>query len=108
MRTFTAYRPQKNAPDAPQFEGCIFSDGRVAVRWRTAVRSFSIWDSLQDLMDIHGHAEYGTFIIWDNGYGERYLGEGKFEQYRDKHGYYACACTGFSHAENCPNWEELF
>lgn len=90
MRTFTAYRPQvpdthtekqKNAPDAPQFEGCIFSDGRVAVRWRTAVASFSLWDSMKDLMDIHGHAEYGTFVVWGEGHVEQYVGEGKFEPF---------------------------
>ena len=76
MRIFTMYRKdvpdethnsdQKNAPDEPQFQGVIFSDGRVAVRWLTAKRSVSVWDCMDDLLAIHGHPEYGSFLVWEN------------------------------------------
>ena len=55
---------QKNAPDAIQFEGVVFSDGRVAIRWLTAKRSVSVWDCLEDALAIHGHPEYGSEIRW--------------------------------------------
>jgi hypothetical protein len=74
MRCFTVYRravpdathnaDQKNAPDESQFEGVVFSDGRVAVRWLTAKRSVSVWDNLDDLLAIHGHPEYGSVWEW--------------------------------------------
>lgn len=74
MRTFTMYRrgdlsmthnaDQSNAPDEPQFEGVVFSDGRVAVRWLTAKASVSVWDCWADLMAIHGHPEYESELVW--------------------------------------------
>lgn len=73
MKTFTVYRrvipdhhneDQANPPDMPQFEGVVFSDGTVAIRWLTAKPSVSFWASLKDLMDVHGHPEYGTEVIW--------------------------------------------
>jgi hypothetical protein len=77
MRRFTCYRPAPpegyleqgaaNPPDEPQFEGVVYSDGTCAVRWLTAYRSHSIWASLQDLLAIHGHPEYGTHITWHDG-----------------------------------------
>lgn len=60
MRCFVVYRrgdlPQThdanmaNPAGQPQFEGVVFSDGVVAVRWLTAKRSTSIWASFDDLM----------------------------------------------------------
>lgn len=80
MRTFTMYRRnvpdathdtnQKNAADDPQFEGVVFSDGRVACRWLTAKRSVSVWDSMEDMLAIHGHPEYGSELIWHAAAGE--------------------------------------
>lgn len=74
MKRFTVYRTdlkgskhtelQKNAENQPQFEGCVFSDGRVAVRWLTPVAAFSIWDNFGHLMHVHGHPEYGTIIVF--------------------------------------------
>jgi len=75
MKRFTAYRRnisqrashnsfQKNPDDAPQFEGVEWSDGTVTLRWLTACRSHSTWDSLADMLVIHGHPEYGTEIDW--------------------------------------------
>lgn len=78
MQRFTVYRrnlkaagkhneDQGNADDAPQFEGVIFSDGTVSVRWLTACASHSVWSSIESLLRIHGHPEYGTEIIWHDG-----------------------------------------
>lgn len=77
MRRFTVYRPAPppeylgqgvaNPPGEPQFEGVMFTDGTVAVRWMTAYRSTSLWASLQDLLAVHGHPEYGTRIEWHDG-----------------------------------------
>jgi len=76
MRRFTVYRrgdlsathndQQAAPPDAPQYEGVVFSDGRVALRWLTPLRSTSCWDSLDDALGVHGHPEprYGTEFVW--------------------------------------------
>ena len=74
MKLFTMYRRavpadthdenQHNAPDEPQFQGVVFDDGRVAVRWLTAKRSTSCWDSLDDMLAIHGHPEYDSELVW--------------------------------------------
>lgn len=55
---------QANPPTEPQFEGVVFSDGVVAVRWLTAKRSTSIWNSIDDMLSIHGHPEYDSELIW--------------------------------------------
>lgn len=78
MNRFTAYRRsisgrdthtalQKNADDVPQFEGVIWSDGTVTLRWLTACRSTSVWANVEDMLNIHGHPEYGTDIAWHDG-----------------------------------------
>jgi hypothetical protein len=75
IRRFTAYRrnisergthteKQRNADHLPQFEGVIWSDGTVTIRWLTACRSTSIFYSLDEMLDVHGHPEYGTEIVW--------------------------------------------
>jgi hypothetical protein len=74
MRRFRCYRPHPpegyresgaaNPPDEVQFEGVVFSDGTVAIRWLTEFRSHSIWASWADVEKIHGHPEYGTVIEW--------------------------------------------
>jgi hypothetical protein len=63
--THTAF--QKNADHEPQFEGVIWTDGSVTLRWLTACRSTSVWESVNDMLNIHGHPEYGTEIIWHDG-----------------------------------------
>jgi len=78
MKRFTAYRRniserethnhfQKNSDDAPQFEGVIWTDGSVTLRWLTACRSTSVWSNIEDCLNIHGHPEYGTEIKWHDG-----------------------------------------
>lgn len=74
MKRFRCYRPNPpadyvltgaaNAPDEVQFEGVVFSDGTVCVRWLTEYRSHSIWPDWDSLVRIHGHPEYGTVIEW--------------------------------------------
>lgn len=76
MRTFTVYRKspppdataqgRANAPDEPQFQGVVFDDGSVAVRWLTAYRSTSTWDNLESLEKVHGHPEYDTQWVWQD------------------------------------------
>jgi len=75
MKRFTAYRKdmderethtdlQKNPEAEPQYEGVIWSDGTVTIRWLTPLRSHSVWSCLSDLLGVHGHPEYGTEILW--------------------------------------------
>jgi len=77
MRRFRMYRRdaerfghhdknQLNAPDEVQFEGVQFTDGKVAIRWLTAKRSVAVWDSLEDMLAIHGHPEYGSELVWED------------------------------------------
>lgn len=77
MKRFVGYRP--NPPEgylergiaAPadeiQYEGVIFTDGSVALRWRTAYKSTSVWASYEDFYQVHGHPEYGTVIKFYDG-----------------------------------------
>lgn len=74
MKRFECYRPNPpegyrdqgvaNAPEEVQFEGVVFSDGTVCIRWLTQFRSHSIWQNWDDVEKVHGHPEYGTEIRW--------------------------------------------
>jgi hypothetical protein len=74
VRRFRIYRPTPpeqhlatgaaNPPDEVQLEGCVFSDGTVAVRWMTQYRSVSVWVDYDTFDKIHGHPEYGTVVEW--------------------------------------------
>lgn len=55
---------QKNPSHLPQFQGCVFDDGSVAIRWMTARRSTAVWASMDDMLAIHGHPEYGSELVW--------------------------------------------
>lgn len=80
MRRFQVYRlnpPQgyresdtANDPEKPQFEGIVFSDGSVCVRWLTAYRSHSLWACLEDLEAVHGHPEYDSAWEWLDAPGD--------------------------------------
>ena len=78
IQRFTAYRRnisnrdthnslQKNNDSDHHFEGVMWSDGTVTLRWLTACKSHSVWSSIQECLAIHGHPEYGTEIIWHDG-----------------------------------------
>ncbi len=74
MKRFVMYRrgdisathneDQRNPPNEPQFEGVEFSDGKVVFHWCTGVKSISVWDSMEDLLKIHGHPEYDSELKW--------------------------------------------
>jgi hypothetical protein len=76
-RTFTGWRPQPpaeyrdkaitNAGQAPDYEGVIFTDGTVVIRWATRYQSHSVWACWDDFLHVHGHPEYGTRIEWADG-----------------------------------------
>lgn len=36
-------------------QGVIFTDGTVALRWMGSVRSTVVYDSIEDVVTIHGH-----------------------------------------------------
>ncbi len=77
MKRFLAYRTldisathnhtQVNPPDEIQYEGVVFDNGKCVLNWRTEINSISVWDSFQDAMNIHGHPEYGTRIVFLDG-----------------------------------------
>ena len=48
-------------------EGVLSTTGKVALFWLTAKRSVAIYDSIGDMMDIHGH-NGDTQIEWKNTY----------------------------------------
>lgn len=74
MIRFRGYRPNPPAdyrakgiaaPESePQYEGVIFGDGTVVLRWQTEYRSHSVWASFEDFYQVHGHPEYGTRIVF--------------------------------------------
>jgi len=76
-RTFTGYRPVPpadyivkgitNAGQEADYEGVIFSDGTVVIRWLTQFRSHSVWTRWADFFRVHGHPEYGTRIEFADG-----------------------------------------
>jgi len=44
-------------------EGCEFSDGAVAIRWRGNRPSTAVWRDINDAMFIHGHGG-ATQFVW--------------------------------------------
>lgn len=74
MRVFRGYRPQPpqeyagkgitNSGETPDYEGVVFADGTVVVRWLTEYRSHSVWADWNSFYQVHGHPEYGTVIKW--------------------------------------------
>jgi hypothetical protein len=71
-RGFTGYRASPpdeykdkgitNSGWSPDYEGVIFSDGTVVIRWLTQFRSHSVWSDWNSFYQVHGHPEYGTRI----------------------------------------------
>jgi hypothetical protein len=46
-------------------EGVVFRDGTVALRWRTATSSTTIFGSLLDVERVHGHAGKTKIVFID-------------------------------------------
>lgn len=56
--------------DLPQYEGVVFTDGSVVIRWCTQFKSTSFWNSFDELMQVHGHlndSRYKTEVVWLDG-----------------------------------------
>jgi len=68
-------------------EGVRFSDGRAALRWLTATASTAAYDSMADLVAIHGHGGK-TLVAWDDERPEAFA-----------HG---AQCCGLDACENAP------
>ncbi len=74
MKLFTGYRPNPpeeykdggltNAGFTADYQGVVFDDGTVVLRWLTEYKSHSVWASYEDFDHVHGHPEYGTRIEW--------------------------------------------
>lgn len=74
MRAFRGFRPEPpeeykaggltNAGETADYEGVVWSDGTVSVRWLTAYRSHVVWPDYETFYAVHGHPEYGTRIEW--------------------------------------------
>jgi len=78
MRIFAGFRPNPpeeyadkgitNTGNSADYEGVIFGDGTVVIRWCTKYRSHSVWASWADFYQVHGHPEYGTVIDFADGH----------------------------------------
>lgn len=65
-RTFTLYREEDESGVSGTGEvahGCLFEDGTVAMRWRTATASTTIFESMERVTAVHGHGGK-TRIVW--------------------------------------------
>ena len=47
-------------------EGCVFTDGSVALRWHGANPSTAIWPDLESILAVHGHCG-ATVVRWLDG-----------------------------------------
>lgn len=83
LRTFTLQRDEDESGfsgTGPVARGCVFEDGKVAMRWRTATASTTMFESIADVIKIHGHGGK-TRVVFDD---ER--ADGWEEQERDELG----------------------
>lgn len=74
MQCFAGFRPNPpqeytekgitNGGEKPDYQGVVFDDGTVAVRWMTQYGSHVIWPDFATFYAVHGHPEYGTRIVW--------------------------------------------
>lgn len=44
-------------------EGVRFTDGTCVLRWVVALKSTAVYESVDDLIDIHGH-DGATTVVW--------------------------------------------
>ena len=47
-------------------EGCVFTNGKVALAWISPYRSVTVFDSLEEVDQIHGH-DGRTKMMWVEG-----------------------------------------
>jgi hypothetical protein len=57
---------QRTDSDKPQFDGAVTRDGKCVIFWNSAAKSIAIFDSLDEMLLIHGHDEsrYGSQLVW--------------------------------------------
>lgn len=68
LRTFTLQRDEDESGfsgTGPVARGCVFEDGKVAMRWRTATASTTMFESIADVIKIHGHGGK-TRVVFDD------------------------------------------
>lgn len=46
-------------------EGVLFSTGKAVLQWITEFKSVAVYDSLDELMRIHGH-DGRTVLVWED------------------------------------------
>jgi hypothetical protein len=66
VRTFDLIRikdPSGMSGTGKVAEGIEFSNGRIALSWMTPRASVEIWNSIADLIYIHGHGDEQTSVI---------------------------------------------
>jgi phage-related protein (TIGR01555 family) len=66
-RTFTLVRDEDESGVSGTGDvatGCLFDDGRVALRWRTKTASTTLFDSMEHVLSVHGHGGL-TRVVWD-------------------------------------------
>jgi len=44
-------------------EGCVFTDGSVALRWRGSNPATAVWPDLESVLAVHGH-QGATEVRW--------------------------------------------
>lgn len=44
-------------------EGVLWTDGTVSTRWRGVVHSFGNWNSMENVVAVHGH-QGKTWVNW--------------------------------------------
>ncbi|MCH8093495.1 MAG: hypothetical protein IH953_02775 [Chloroflexi bacterium] len=68
MRTFKLVRSEDLTGVSgigPVAEGVEFGDGRCVLNWLTRLRSIAIYESVEDLIEIHGHGGL-TVVSWSD------------------------------------------
>lgn len=73
MRTFTVVRLVDDSGVSGTgvvAEGVQFSDGTIAMRWKTKFRSTALYASLFELEQIHGHQGHTVVEFDEPGYGQ--------------------------------------
>lgn len=67
-RSFTLYRNVDETGVSGTGEiaqGCVFADGKVAMRWKTSTASTTLFDKVEDVLKVHGHGGF-TVMIYDD------------------------------------------
>lgn len=63
--------------------GVTFGDGHVVLRWHSPHPATSLWNSLDDLLRVHGH-NGSTFVVWiDEPHPARHRGRSLYPQGTD-------------------------